>query len=169
MLGERWGVTDQDVARRFACDDLVPAPAQQLWRGVSVAAQPEALWPWVGQLRLAPYSYDLVDNLGRRSPRELCGLPEPAVGDRFAVVGRIAAVTPGVELTGEIGRSGGLAGRTVMSYQLVPDGAGTRLLLKVVVERGGPLTKAVTTVLPLGDLVMARKQLMTLRSLAESR
>lgn len=141
----------------------------QLWRGISVDAAPEEVWPWVGQLRLAPYSYDIVDNLGRRSPRELRGLPEPAVGERFAVVGRIVALTPGEELTGEIGRAGGPAGRTVMSYLLLAEGRGTRLLLKVVVERGGPLTRAVTAVLPLGDLLMARKQLLTLKARAESR
>ena len=71
VLGDRWGVTDAEVARRYPCDDVVPAPVLQVWRGVTVRATPELVWPWVTQLRLAPYSYDWIDNLGRRSPQEL--------------------------------------------------------------------------------------------------
>jgi len=37
----------------------------QAWRGVGVEAPVEAVWPWVAQVRLAPYSYDWIDNLGR--------------------------------------------------------------------------------------------------------
>ena len=78
MIGGRWGVTAAETARHYPCDDVVPTPALQAWRGVSVAAAPERVWPWLVQLRLAPYSYDWIDNLGRRSPRELRGLPDPA-------------------------------------------------------------------------------------------
>jgi len=72
--------------------------------GVGVAAPVEAVWPWVAQVRLAPYSYDWVDNLGRRSPRELVGLPEPQVGERFTTAGgrewgQIVSVDPGNQLT----------------------------------------------------------------------
>jgi len=58
-------------------------------------------------VRLAPYSYDWIDNLGRRSPRDLAGLPEPEVGDRFTTaaereLGPIISVDPGRQLTGTI-------------------------------------------------------------------
>src|SRR5690242_14291682 len=64
VIGDRWGVTDDETTRRYPCDDLVPFPSRELWRGVTVAAPPSAVWPWLCQLRLAPYSYDWVDNLG---------------------------------------------------------------------------------------------------------
>jgi hypothetical protein len=76
MIGQRWGVTDSEVLRSYPCDDFVVAPALQAWRGVRVEAPAEAVWPWVAQVRLAPYSYDWIDNRGHRSPRELVGLPE---------------------------------------------------------------------------------------------
>ncbi len=167
MSVRAWGVTEAETRLRYGCDDLVPAPVLELWRGVTVETPAEALWPWVGQVRLAPYSYDWIDNLGRRSPRELRGLPAPAVGDRFAGSGRIVTVSPGEELTAQLGRAGGPVGRTLMSYRLVPSAAGTRLLLKVAVEAGGPLTRLLLAVLPVGDLVMARKQLLTLKALCE--
>jgi hypothetical protein len=161
VLGDRWGVTRDEVARRYPCDDLVPAPVLQAWRGVTVDAGPDAVWPWLTQIRLAPYSYDWIDNCGRRSPRELRGLPEPVVGEPFTAVasrpaGRILSVTPGEQLTGRIIGA-------VMSYVLVPQGGSTRLLLKIVMAKGrliGPLVSV-------GDLVMARRQLLNFKRLAE--
>ncbi len=161
MIGDRWGVSEAEVARAYGCDAFEPAPTLQAWRGVSVAAEPAAVWARVKQVRLAPYSYDLVDNLGRRSPRDLRELPEPAVGDPFTRAfgldqGRVVAVEPGRELTARIMGAH-------MSYAVVPDGDGCRLLLKVVARTSRP----VAPVLSLGDLVMARKQLLTLKELAE--
>ena len=100
---------------------------------------------------------------GHRSPRRLLGLDPPVVGEPFTrsggrPLGRILAVDPGRELTARI-----LGG--VMSYRVrsTPDGS-TRLLLKVVLERGRLLAPFVCV----GDLVMARRQLLTLKALAEA-
>jgi hypothetical protein len=161
MIGDRWGVRPDEVVRRYACDDIVPAPVLAAYRGVTVHARPAGVWPWIKQIRLAPYSYDWVDNLGRRSPQELRVMPEPAVGEPFSCAfgrpaGRIVSVSPGEQLTAQI------VG-TTMSYLLVPEDGSTRLLLKVVTARGrlvGPLVS-------LGDLVMARRQLLNLKRLAE--
>lgn len=163
MIGDRWGVTDAEVARHFPCDDLVTSPTVRLWRGVTVDAPPAAVWPWLVQVRLAPYSYDWLDNLGRRSPRELRGVPDPSPGDAFSCiggrfdVGRVLVVEPEAHLTATIMGA-------VMSYVLVPDGSRTRLLLKVVTTAG----RWYAVPLGLGDWPMARRQLLNLRSLAEA-
>lgn len=164
MIGARWGVTEAETRLPFACDDLVGSrPALEAWRGVTVDAPPVLVWPWVGQVRVAPYSYDWLDNLGRRSPRDLAGLPEPRVGEPFTrsggrPLGRIVAVEPGRQLTGEILGA-------YLSYLLVPLGQSrTRLLLKVVMDTSpvfAPLLSA-------GDLVMARRQLLNLKARAEA-
>ena len=162
MIGDRWGVTDAEVARRYPCDHLVTSPALQAWRGVTVRATPEQLWPWVTQIRLAPYSYDWIDNRGRRSPSSLADLPSPQVGEPFTRVagrpqGRLLALDPPHALTG-------LILGAVMSYVLVPSvGGSTRLLLKIVMAHGRLLAPAVSV----GDLVMARRQLLNLKRLAE--
>jgi hypothetical protein len=162
MIGDRWGVSDSEVARRYPCDELVAAPALRAWRGVDVAAPAAAVWPWVTQVRLAPYAYDWVDNRGRRSPRVLVGLPEPRVGESFTsaggrALGRIVSVEAGQQLTGSIMGA-------YMSYVLVPrpDGS-TRLLLKVVMRT----TPWKARGLSVGDLIMARRQLLNLKRLAE--
>ncbi len=64
MIADRWGVTQAETERRYPCDDFVPDPAWQAWRGVTVDAPADRVWPWVRQVRLAPYSYDWVDNPG---------------------------------------------------------------------------------------------------------
>jgi hypothetical protein len=163
MIGDRWGVTDAEVARRYPCDDVVLAPVREAWRGITVRVPAGRLWPWVMQIRLAPYSYDWFDNLGRRSPRTLRDLPPPVPGEHFSAAlggrpaGRILSVAPGEQLTGSIMGA-------VMSYVLAPTEQGhTRLLLKVVTPRG----RTVAPLLCVGDLVMARKQLITLARLAE--
>ena len=162
MIGDCWGVTRAETQRRYPCDDVVPDPVLEAWRGVTVRARPHRVWPWVAQIRLAPYSYDWIDNLGRQSPQRLCGLADPVAGEPFTAAlrghpaGRIVAVIPGEHLTGEIMGA-------VMSYVLVPEGLTTRLLLKVVTRRG----RAIAPLLSLGDLVMSRRQLLNLASLAE--
>ncbi|MGC4749105.1 polyketide cyclase [Micromonospora sp. DT201] len=164
MMGDRWGVTNSETLRSYPCDAFVTSPALQAWRGVRVEAPAAAVWPWVAQVRLAPYSYDWIDNLGHRSPRELVGLPEPQVGEAFTAtggrkVGRIVSVDPDEQLTGTIMGA-------FMSYVLVPqEHDTTRLLLKVVMQ--GPRWAALG--LSVGDLVMARRQLLNLKQLAERR
>jgi hypothetical protein len=161
MIGDRWNVTDDEVARHYPCDDFVRAPTLQAWRGVTVRSTPETLWPWVGQIRIAPYSYDWIDNLGYRSPQQLVGLPEPVAGEAFTTAatrrfGRILAVEPSEHLTGEI------IGACI-SYVLVPEGQSTRLLMKIVTA----MNRWLTPWLSVGDLIMARRQLLNLKCLAE--
>ena len=164
MIGDRWGVSDSETVRSYPCDDFVTSPTLQAWRGVHVEAPVEVVWPWVAQVRLAPYSYDWIDNLGRRSPRDLVGLPEPQAGDRFTTaggreLGRIVSVDPGKQLTGTIMGA-------FMSYVLVPqEHDTTRLLLKIVMRT----TRWAAPGLSVGDLIMARRQLLNLKQLAERR
>jgi len=164
VIGDRWGVTDDEVRRDYPCDDLVPVPVRQLWRGITVLAPTDQVWPWLCQLRLAPYSYDWLDNFGRRSPRELRGLPDPRPGEPFSCiggrfgVGRVLSVGGGAHLTAQIMG-------TVLSYVLVPaDGKTTRLLLKIVL----PQKRWYGGALALGDWPMARRQLKNLKERAET-
>ena len=161
MIGDRWGVSDAEVARHYGCDDVVPTPTLEAWRGVTVHADPAAVWARVRQVRLAPYSYDLLDNLGRRSPRELRDLPDPVVGDPFTHAfgrprGRVVGVVRGEELTATVMGAH-------LTYAVLPQGGATRLVLKVVARTSRWLAPA----LSVGDLVMARRQLLNLKRLAE--
>src|SRR5215469_12880705 len=118
VIADRWGVTDSEMARSYPCDDFVVSPTLQVWRGVRVEAPANVVWPWLVQIRVAPYSYSWIDNRGRRSPRQLLGVPEPRVGEQFTSVGgraagKVVSVETGRQLTGRIMGA-------YMSYVLVP-------------------------------------------------
>ena len=164
MIGDRWNVSDEEVSRHYPCDDFVSSAPLEAWRGVTVRTSAEALWPWVTQIRLAPHSYDWIDNLGHESPQKLLGLPQPVVGEPFTTaatrrLGRILSADPPEHLTGRI------AG-VVISYVLVPEGGATRLLMKLVLSVPSWVVPLLSIGV-LGDLVMARRQLLNLKRLAE--
>jgi hypothetical protein len=70
----RWGATDEEVVRELPGDDLVARPTLDATRAITIRARPVDIWPWlvqVGVNRAGWYSYDLLDNLGRPSAREI--------------------------------------------------------------------------------------------------
>lgn len=73
----RWGSTETDIMRPMPGDDIVQKPSFNATRAVTVNAPPENIYPWIVQMgvtRAGWYSYDLLDNLGRRSAETI--LPE---------------------------------------------------------------------------------------------
>jgi hypothetical protein len=164
---ERWGATDEEVADRWPCDDIPLAADLVLWRAVEVAAPPAVLFRWLCQLRVAPYSYDWLDNRGRRSPRTLTpGLDQLEIGQRFMTIFRLAsfAADDHVTLTSHTAAFGDIA----VTYRArARPGAGSRLAVKIRVQAPrGPHGWLCRTVLPAGDLVMMRRQLLHLAELA---
>jgi hypothetical protein len=166
-----WGVTvvEQDLA--YACDAYVPH-ADGVWhRGTDVAAPVPVVYRWLCQLRVAPYSYDLIDNFGRRSPRTLTPrLDQLEVGQRVMHVFEIVEFEYGRHLTAQVKRARALFADTAVTYMVQPaqDG-GTRLLVKVVFHypKLGVVQPLLRTVYPIGDAIMMRRQLANLRRLAE--
>jgi len=155
--GLTWGVRTSEPAACLPCDALLPDARVRADRAISIAAPPSIVFAWLCQLRAAPYSYDIIDNLGRRSPRrrdpELVRLE---VGQRFMTMFALRSFADGEQIT--------LHARGVaVTYAVAPEGAGSRLHVRVLF--GGP--RPLARVLALGDLVMMRKQLLTLRSLSE--
>ncbi len=62
----RWGASDDELARPLPGDDLVTQPKLTYTRAVTIAAPPGDVWPWLvqyGQGRGGFYSYDAVENL----------------------------------------------------------------------------------------------------------
>jgi hypothetical protein len=167
---QHWGTSSCERARRTPADDLVPHPVARWTRGVTSHAEPAHLWRWVTQLTVAPYSYDVLDNRGHRSPRELTpGADALHVGRRLLVLFVVDSFADGEHLTLRLRRPGrGIAGEFALTYAVHPDGPGRTRLVATVVVDGTP--GAVGTVarhaLAWGDLVMMRRQLTRLAALA---
>jgi hypothetical protein len=160
-----WGATADEVAAAYPCDRHLP-PSRSVWRAVEVAAPPEVAFRWLCQLRVAPYSYDWIDNHGRRSPRALTpGADRLAVGQRVMTVFRLVEFEPGEHLTLRIDARGTrLFGDMAVTYAVRRGVAGSRLVVKLNLGCRQPVAHAL---LAWGDLVMMRRQLCTLRDLAE--
>jgi len=62
------------LERPLPGDELLPDAEGEFTHGITIAAKPEAIWPWLVQMgghRAGFYSYDLLDNAGERSAREI--------------------------------------------------------------------------------------------------
>ncbi|MGY4645051.1 SRPBCC family protein [Cellulomonas sp. URHB0016] len=167
-----WGARPDEVARTYPCDDVLPGSPVRWFRAVDADAPAPAVYRWLCQLRLAPYSYDLVDNGGRRSPRTRDPHCEDlAVGQRFMQIFVLDSFVPGRDLTVRIDdpRALRVFGEVVVTYQVEDEPGGrSRLVAALRGADGGQRWRRWTRpVLAWGDLVMMRKQLLTLAALAE--
>ena len=169
-VADTWGTTAEERALPFPCDALVPRSDGACWRGVTVHAAAAAVFRWLCQLKVAPYSYDWIDNWGRQSPRALTpGAEQLRVGERVMIFELVAFETDR-HLTLSTRRfASRLFPRVAISYVLRPCGPSeTRLLAKLAVEtRPGRLGALAMRLLAWGDLVMMRRQLLNLKALAE--
>jgi hypothetical protein len=166
-----WGVTPAERDLEYPCDRFVERPDEAWYRGVDVAAPVPIVYRWLCQLRLAPYSYDVIDNFGRRSPRTLTpGLDQLAIGQRVMHVFDLVAFERDRHFTAQVARVRAVFGDTAVTYMVRPGPAGgTRLLAKVVFHYPGRgvLRSALRSFYPAGDSIMMHRQLGNLRRLAE--
>jgi hypothetical protein len=164
-----WGSTAEERAASYPCDGLIEGPDAEVFRAVDVEAPQAVTFRWLCQLRAAPYSYDKLDNFGRRSPQELTpGLERLERGQRAATIFRLADFEPGESLT--ILHRGPIFGQVACTYWAKRvDGERSRIVVKLVwtAARRGVLGLPERLLLPPGDLVMMRRQLLNLKQLSE--
>jgi len=90
-----WGATADDLARSYPADTMLDGSVIALTRAVDVDAPAELGWRWLCQLAVAPYSYDWIDNRGRRSPQQLTpGADQLEVG-QLMMIFRLTDLQPG--------------------------------------------------------------------------
>jgi len=169
MIPWDWNTTPQERAARFPCDDYLDTPVRRLTRAITIEAPPPIVFRWLCQLKVAPYSYDWLDNRGRRSPRRLTpGTERLAVGQRFLVFD-LVEFQQGQSLTGVVQpRFQRLYGPLAGTYAIQPGHDGScRLVVRLDVGATTPLQRVRRVLLAWGDLIMMRKQLLTLKQLAE--
>jgi hypothetical protein len=173
----RWGATDAEVAGPMPGDELVSEPSFNATRAITIAAPPEAVWPWLVQIgygRAGWYSYDLLDNGARPSAeRILPQYEEPNVGDWVPMWSKVN------ETTAFKIRAFDLYGwllwekpRSSWAWKFVPvEGGRTRLIsrLKQCYEwRASPGNALLTLILfEFGDFPMMRKLFLNAKRRAE--
>jgi hypothetical protein len=157
------------MQQSFPCDRVLPDFNEAYHRGVTIAAPPSMVFRWLCQLRVAPYSYEWIDNLGRHSPQELT--PELETLERGQPVMTIFELVDFEQdrhLTLRL-RKPGIFPPLAVSYLIVAqDPRSCRLLAKLVMRFGRGLGDRLSRSLaPWLDWVMMRRQLLNLKRLAE--
>jgi proline iminopeptidase len=142
--------TAEERRRTFPGDGLLDEAIGTWTHGVTIAAPPRTVWPWLAQMgagRAGWYSWDFLDNGGRRSANELvAGWERIAVGDVLpAALGATDAfvverLEPGRDLVlGVPHGGGGLRSTWEFLLDSLP-GDRTRLLVRARVSSRGWMT-----------------------------
>lgn len=172
MIFERWGATNDEVNGPMPGDDIVDSARLVATRSITLASPPDVVFPWLRQMgfgRAGWYSYDLLDNLGRRSATSVnpawqtleTGDPVPGGPVNFIAV-RVDAprclvlhLGPTPEKKRRVDFS--------LAYDLRDDPAGTRLVTRVRARIDAPGGRIVERfLLGPGDGIMLRRQLLNL-------
>jgi hypothetical protein len=164
-----WGTSAAERGEGRPCDRYVERPDLVMFRAVDVQASRELLFRWLCQLRVAPYSYDRIDNGGVQSPRELTpGLERLEVGQRMMSIFELVDFEQGRSIT--VLSQGTVFGRVACTYEALELGAArSRLFVKMAISwsHRRATKAALHFMLAPGDLVMMRRQLLNLKRLAE--
>ncbi len=172
-----WGAAPAEIERTMAGDDIVRRPVFNATRGVTVEARPGDIWPWIVQIgfrRAGWYSYDLLDNAGRRSAeRILPELQHLEVGDRVPMgPGEksgilVKELVPGRSMLWWSGKDS----QTTWAWGLYPTPeGGTRLLTRVraPISLSNPVSAVWLAMVELADFPMMRKCLLGIKRRAEA-
>jgi hypothetical protein len=164
-----WNATDEEWRAHYPCDKYMDQPRQEFMRAIDVCAPAAVTFRWVCQLKVAPYSYDLLDNWFRRSPRCLTpGAEKLKLRQRF-LVGPIVEFEQDRHITVVVSPGGERAyGRFSLTYDVRPTGPdSSRLVCKADLASRTRLDRVRWFLLAWGDLIMMRKQFLILKALAE--
>lgn len=170
-LATNWGAMPAEQAMSFPCDRYLPDADQAYFRAVEVHAPASMLFRWLCQLRVAPYSYDWIDNIGRQSPRQLiAGLENLEIGQHMMIF-QLVNFERDRHLTLLVtsARIQAIYGKIALSYVIVSQSEQCcRLVVKLLVRYPQGFGSIMRIILPWGDFFMMRKQLLTFKHLAES-
>jgi hypothetical protein len=164
-----WNATEEDWLEAYPCDRYIHVPYRTFMRAIDVDAPADVVFRWVCQLKVAPYSYDMLDNWFRRSPRELTpGADVLEVGQTF-MVGPIVEFAKDRHITAVCDpRWVPVYGHFSLTYAVKPRSASScHLVCRANLACSDRWERVRMTVLAWGDLIMMRKQFLTLKKLAE--
>ena len=176
---QHWGSTTEEIDAPMPGDDIIAGSAAEGTRSITINARSATIFDFISQMgfgRAGWYSYDLLDNLGRRSadtihPEWLVdtageNVPGGPVAFVAAVVERPTAYVLQVPHSSALGHSMDFT----LAYKLDEDPAGpsTRVTTRVRIAIDGPTGPAIEKAMLFGDGVMVQKQLRGIKERAEA-
>ncbi len=178
---QHWGATTAEIAAPMVGDDLIAGTVAggavvNGTRAITINAPRELVFDYLRQMgfgRAGWYSYDLLDNLGRRSADRVNnewlvqGAGEEVPGGPIEFVAPIVDRPNAYVLQVPHRRIAGHQLDFTLAYELALVGDATRLVSRVRIAIDGPLGRPLAVALLAGDGAMVRKQLLGITQRAE--
>jgi len=144
MIFQYWGATTDEINSSVVGDDLCADATLIATRSITIKAPPQDVFPWIRQMgfgRAGWYSYDWLDNLGRKSATR--------VHEEWQEIKSFGKQSPKLHFT--------------LAYELRDDPQGTRLVTRMRSHIKLPLGSLFERfILGPGDGIMLRRQLLTI-------
>jgi hypothetical protein len=178
MIFQFWGATPEEIQSPVVGDDLCPGATLIATRSITISAPPQDVFPWIRQMgfgRAGWYSYDWLDNLGRKSASTIHDEWQTVeAGDKVpsGPVSFIAAIVEAPRhFVLEIKSLGKKSPKLhfTLAYELRDDLQGTRLVTRMRSHANFPFGSLFEKlILGPGDGLMLRRQLLTIRKNAST-
>lgn len=163
-----WNGTPEEWRASYPCDRYLKEPYCMFLRAVDVQAPVGVMYRWLCQMTVAAYSYDLIDSWFRRSPRHLTPGADELEGRPLMGFLPIARFEEDSHITGVPNHRSQVDGIQALTYRVQSTGPQScRVVVKVALDYRTRLQRIRAELLTWGDFIMMRKQLLTLKKLAE--
>jgi hypothetical protein len=172
MFWRNWESTPEEISGPVVGDEICVDAHVSATRSITIAAPPQEVFPWIRQMGFRQagwYSYDWIDNLGRRSATTIHPEWQSATNGSTVPAGPIdfeAVIVDDPRAFVLRVKPGGRVSRRIsftLAYELRDHPDGTRLVTRMRARTSVPGgTFFDRYLLAPGDGVMVRKQLSTL-------
>ncbi len=170
--------TKEELSYAYVVDKYICEHSTIIYRAISINAPVERIFPWLTQLRYAPYSYDWIDNLGRQSPQHIISdAPPLKIGDTIMLLFNVPEFKENEFLSFALSDKAPGFIKILLKpfpfyaiYQLFrqPDNC-CRLVVKIIINsRPATLNRIFIKIADFLDYIMIRKQLLNFKRLAEN-
>jgi hypothetical protein len=173
MIFQYWGATAEEVNSSVVGDDLCSNATLVATRSITIGAPPHEVFPWIRQMgfgRAGWYSYDWLDNLGRKSATTIHDEWQSVeAGDKIpsGPISFTAAIVDAprhfvLEIKSPAKKSPKM--HFTLAYELRDDPHGTRLVTRMRSHINLPLGSLFEKlILGPGDGFMLQRQLLNIR------
>ena len=172
MIFQYWGATTEEIDGSVVGDNLCPDATLIATRSITIMAPPQDVFPWIRQMgfgRAGWYSYDWLDNLGRKSATRVHEEWQSVEsGDKVPsgpITFTAAIVDAPRHFVLEIKSFGKQSPKLhfTLAYELRDDPQGTRLVTRMRSHIKLPFGSLFERfILGPGDGIMLRRQLLTI-------
>ena len=172
MSLRHWGATPDEISGPVVGDEICPDAHVSVTRSITIPTPPHEVFPWIRQMGFGQagwYSYDWIDNLGRKSATTInpewqfaesgSRVPGGPIDFEAVIVDAPRAFVMRVRPGGRVSKRMSFT----LAYELRDHPSGTRLVTRMRARTkapGGTLFDRLF--LAPGDGIMVRKQLRTL-------